>query len=89
MSSNYIGVPIPVSAPSSARPSRDLLRSARSVGRFSGCAGGIAGARLPVERAVTRRYAQDVDMPTLEERVTYLEGQVSEHTQTLMEIRDS
>lgn len=28
-------------------------------------------------------------MPTLEERVAYLEGQVSEHTQTLIEIRDS
>ena len=28
-------------------------------------------------------------MPTLEERVAYLEGQVSEHTQTLIDIRDS
>ena len=28
-------------------------------------------------------------MATLEERVAYLEGQVSEHTQTLIEIRDS
>lgn len=28
-------------------------------------------------------------MPTLEERVAYLEGQVSEHSQTLIEIRDS
>ena len=28
-------------------------------------------------------------MPTLEERVAYLEGQVSDHTQTLIEIRDS
>ena len=28
-------------------------------------------------------------MATLEERVAYLEGQVSEHTQTLIDIRDS
>ena len=28
-------------------------------------------------------------MTTLEERVAYLEGQVSEHSQTLIEIRDS
>ena len=28
-------------------------------------------------------------MSTLEERVAYLEGQVSEHTQTLIDIRDS
>jgi predicted nucleic acid-binding Zn-ribbon protein len=28
-------------------------------------------------------------VPTLEERVAYLEGQVSEHTHTLIEIRDS
>ncbi|HET9267940.1 MAG TPA: hypothetical protein VFO31_07235 [Vicinamibacterales bacterium] len=28
-------------------------------------------------------------MPTLEERVAYLEGQVSEHSHTLIEIRDS
>src|SRR5262245_8003722 len=28
-------------------------------------------------------------MPTIEERVAYLEGQVSEHTQTLIDIRDS
>ena len=28
-------------------------------------------------------------MPTLEERVAYLEGQMSEHTQTRIEIRDS
>jgi len=28
-------------------------------------------------------------MPTLEERVAYLEGQVSEHAHTLVEIRDS
>ena len=28
-------------------------------------------------------------MPTLEERVAYLEGQVSEHTHTMVEIRDS
>jgi regulator of sigma D len=30
-----------------------------------------------------------VGMATLEERVAYLEGQVSEHTQTLIDIRDS
>ena len=28
-------------------------------------------------------------MPTIEERVAYLEGQVSDHTHTLVEIRDS
>jgi len=28
-------------------------------------------------------------MPTIEERVAYLEGQVSEHSHTLVEIRDS
>jgi len=28
-------------------------------------------------------------MPTLEERVAYLEGQVSEHSHTLIDIRDS
>jgi hypothetical protein len=28
-------------------------------------------------------------MPTLEERVAFLEGQVSDHTQTLIDIRDS
>ena len=32
---------------------------------------------------------REVAMPTLEERVAYLEGQVSEHTQTLIDIRDS
>ena len=28
-------------------------------------------------------------MPTLEERVAYLEGQVSEHTNTMLDIRES
>ena len=32
---------------------------------------------------------KEVAMATLEERVAYLEGQVSEHTQTLIDIRDS
>jgi len=32
---------------------------------------------------------REVAMLTLEERVAYLEGQVSEHTQTLIDIRDS
>src|SRR5688572_15126102 len=31
----------------------------------------------------------EVAMATLEERVAYLEGQVSEHSHTLIEIRDS
>lgn len=31
----------------------------------------------------------EVAVPTLEERVAYLEGQVSEHSHTLIEIRDS
>lgn len=32
---------------------------------------------------------KEVAKATLEERVAYLEGQVSEHTQTLIDIRDS
>ena len=32
---------------------------------------------------------EEVGMPTIEERVAYLEGQVSEHSHTLVEIRDS
>jgi hypothetical protein len=32
---------------------------------------------------------KEVAMATLEERVAYLEGQVSEHPQTLIDIRDS
>jgi hypothetical protein len=32
---------------------------------------------------------QELSMPTIEERVAYLEGQVSEHSHTLVEIRDS
>jgi hypothetical protein len=32
---------------------------------------------------------QEADMPTIEERVAYLEGQVSEHSHTMVEIRDS
>lgn len=32
---------------------------------------------------------KEVSVPTLEERVAYLEGQVSEHTHTLVDIRES
>jgi predicted RNase H-like nuclease (RuvC/YqgF family) len=32
---------------------------------------------------------EEAAVPTLEERVAYLEGQVSEHTHTLIEIRDA
>jgi hypothetical protein len=32
---------------------------------------------------------QELSVPTIEERVAYLEGQVSEHSHTLVEIRDS
>jgi hypothetical protein len=42
------------------------------------------------ERRIERRYAAgDQSMPTVEERVAYLEGQVGEHSHTLVEIRDS
>jgi hypothetical protein len=43
----------------------------------------------PVERPSERRYAQGGSVPTLEERVAYLEGQVSEHSHTLVDIRES
>jgi uncharacterized Rmd1/YagE family protein len=32
---------------------------------------------------------KEVSVPTLEERVAYLEGQVSEHAHTLVDIRES
>jgi hypothetical protein len=38
---------------------------------------------------VTGAMLKEVPMATLEERVAFLEGQVSEHTQTLIDIRDS
>jgi uncharacterized coiled-coil protein SlyX len=52
--------------------------------------GGGTCAAVAVEHVAQRRYAQaGSGVATLEERVAFLEGQVSEHSQTLVDIRDS
>jgi uncharacterized coiled-coil protein SlyX len=50
-------------------------------------AGPVYGFSLSA--ALSGAILWEVAVPTLEERVAYLEGQVSEHSHTLIEIRDS
>jgi ABC-type phosphate transport system auxiliary subunit len=65
------------------------------VPKSSGKWGGIGRANLPVERRTPARYNHRVrppgdresDMPTVEERLAYIEGRVEEHTRSMEEFR--